>query len=228
MNKVTGFINLFKQLAKDRGPVTRAASPDDFAQAIGAASPQMKGPFQVGDFLTQYTPAEYAQMQTFLNKDKTAGYALKRILDEAGTPTGGKELVSVFNVGPGGRGAEMAAESVLRGARQLDNYSVQDVLPKLYGKAGFQETSRFPFDPQYAQGVSPALLKAAPDYVAMNVPQNVVDDLLRTRFLNTKEYLDYVQTGRIPLTKQKDVQNAIALLGMGGGAAATTGLLSQD
>ena len=224
MSRVKGAIDLMRKLAEIQQRVTKPVSADEFANAINLAAPQPKGGFLTGDFLTKYTPEEYAKMETFLNKDKTAGYALKRIMGEGGTPTG-KELVSVFNVGSTpGIGPKLAAESSVRGATNLDNYSVNDVLPRLYGKAGFEEVGeRMAFDPQYAApGTSQALINAAPDYVTMQMPQQRINDLLRTRFLSPEEYLNYIQTGKIPAAKLKAVQNTLALTTMGGLTAGGT------
>ena len=206
-------------------PITKSVSSDDFAAVVDEALTKTKGEFNVGDFLTRYTPEEYAAMETFLNPTNTAGYALKKMADGKG-----KELVSVFNIGDTpGLGPKLAAESALRGATTLDNYSVQDVLPKIYGKAGFEETGRFPFAPEYAApGTSQALMNAAPDYVTMQLSKNNIDTILRTRFLTPDEYLTYTKTGKIPTAKLKDVQNFIALTTLGAGGVGTAAALNMN
>jgi len=228
MSKAKAAIDFMRKLVESQQKVTKPVSGDVFADAVNSAAAQKKGDFMVSDFLTKYTPEEYNQMQTFLNKDKTAGYALKRITDDAANPNR-QDLVSVFNVGnTPGIGPRLAAEGTVRGATNLDNFDVQGVLPRLYGKAGFEEIpgQRFPFDPAEAKGVSDALVQAAPDYVEMQLSPQRINDLLRTRFLTPDEYLNYIQTGKIPAAKLKSVQNAIALTTLGGATAAgTAGIL---
>lgn len=227
MSRVKGVVDFMRKLAESQQRVTKPVSGDVFADAVGNAASQQKGNFMVSDFLTKYTPEEYSQMQTFLNKDKTAGYALKRITDDAANPNR-QDLVSVFNVGDTpGIGPRLAAEGTVRGATNLDNFDVQGVLPRLYGKAGFEEIpgQRFPFDPAEAKGVSDALVQAAPDYVEMQLSPQRINDLLRTRFLTADEYLKYMETGKLPPAKLKSVQNAV-LAAMGAGTAAgTAGIL---
>jgi hypothetical protein len=226
MRNIKDTIIKLKALAKVANPETNPVTAEEFATAIAMAAPKKKGKFKVSDFLTPYNAEEYSNMETFLNKDKTAGYALKRILDEAGNPTDNKELVSVFNVGnKPGIGSRLAAESAMRGATSLDNYSVDNVLPKLYGKAGFVETERYPFAPEFAApGTTDELIKAAPDYVMMKIDQKVANELLKTRFLTPDEFLNYIKTGSIPYYKYRALQNA----GVLGSVAGAGGLIATN
>ena len=202
--------------------LTKKADPKKFGEIIGAALPVKKGPFTVGDFVTRYTPEEYAKMRTFLNPTQDAGYALKNL------GNGRNELVLVFSTMPSGSnvGPRMAAESVLRGADTLDNYSVGNVLPNLYKKAGFQETARYGFDPAMADpNISPALLAAEPSYVemALNPSHAFVRDSVRG--VTPQQWLDYVASGDMSPAKLKSVQNLLALHALAG--AGTAGYLAN-
>jgi len=80
-------------------------APSEFKKSINLMPPDKK------PFLTNYSEAEYANMQLSLDKSGTMGYALK--------PDG--DLVSVFNQGKiKGAGAEMVLEAMDKGAKKLD------------------------------------------------------------------------------------------------------------
>lgn len=83
--------------------------------------------------LTPYMATEFkkAKIKTFLNKDKTAGYALK--------PDG--ELVNVFSIKKG-NGAGVVVDAIKRGAKKLDCFD--GALPKYYKRFGFKEIQREP------------------------------------------------------------------------------------
>jgi hypothetical protein len=102
-----------------------------------------------------YSTDEYKDMRTYLSSDGKSGYAIK--------PDG--ELVSVHS-GVKGRGDNIVRDAVKRGATKLDAYDIKGKLPDLYGKHGFKETGRFPFDPQYAEDLE-ILKKERPDFVTM-------------------------------------------------------------
>ena len=178
----------------------RPAQADEFFRAVTAAMPMSKKDILIGDMLTRYTPEEYAMMQLFLSPDKQAGYALK----------GGDELVSVFSV-PGGRGQAIAEDAVLRGATRLDNYDVRGKLPELYSSVGFEETGRYPFDPQFAGGLSAGARALEPDYVEMVLNPRVSSELSRLRGAGPEDLRRIVAGGQGRLSRRKNVQNTAAL-----------------
>ena len=159
-------MNFRALLALLGGRQLRPANADQFYRAVSQAMPVPKGDINIGDMLTQYSPEEYAMMKMFLSPDQQAGYALK----------GGDELVSVFSV-PGGRGQSIAEDAVLRGARRLDNYDVRGKLPELYGSVGFEETGRYPFNPEFAGDLSAGARALEPDYVEMAMNPRVAEEL---------------------------------------------------
>jgi hypothetical protein len=199
-----------KALAKlaERGPV-RPSNADEFFRAITAAMPVKKGDIKIGDALTRYAPEEYAAMRTFLSPDKAAGYALKN-----------GELVSVFSV-PGGRGVDLAADAVRRGARQLDNYDIRGKLPELYGSVGFRETARYPFDPTLAEELSPGAFALAPDFVSMELSDRAIRELAKLRLAGKEDVLRIAQGGRGRVTRNKRAQDAAALLALASGSGVT-------
>lgn len=84
--------------------------------------------------LSIYSPSEYNQMDCFIGKNNTAGYALKR----------DGELVSVFSTARSS-GHAIVADAVRRGARKLDCFAevdssgrVDGLLFRLYSKHGFR------------------------------------------------------------------------------------------
>ena len=96
------------------------ATPQEFVKII---SPMVK---KFPDSLTGYTAKDYAQMDTFLNADKSVGYAVN-----------GGELVSVFNKS-GVKGAAMAAvaDGIEHGATTLN--CLDGPLVSYYSKFGFE------------------------------------------------------------------------------------------
>jgi hypothetical protein len=198
MNPLMKALQRIGSAAKSRKFVP--AQADEFSKAITQAMPLQKGDITIGDMLSQYTPEEYAMMRLFLSPDKKSGYALKD----------GNELVSVFSE-PKGRGKRIAQESVLEGARKLDNYDVRGVLPNLYGSVGFKETGRFPFDPQFGQHLSPGAFNLAPDYVEMAMDPRVSRELGRLRGAGVKDLERILAGGTGRASRQKNVQNMAAL-----------------
>lgn len=95
-------------------------------------------------FLSGKTEAELQQLLKDggllqLSGDKTAGFAL----------TAAGDLQNVFNNGSiAGAGKAAIVEAIARGARTLDCFDGH--LPTLYGKFGFVEIHRVPWDDQYA------------------------------------------------------------------------------
>lgn len=203
---------LQKALSKLAGRKFNPATAEDFYQAVSAAMPVSKGDILIGDMLTRYTPEEYAMMKLFLSPDSQAGYALKN----------GDELVSVFSI-PGGRGRDIAAEAVLGGARRLDNYDVRGKLPGLYGSVGFEETGRYPFNPEYAADLSPGAQALAPDFVEMAMSPRVSAELGRLRGAGTEDLNRILAGGTGRLSRRKDVQNSAAIAALLGLLGASVG-----
>ena len=203
---------LLKALSKlaSRAPV-KTANADEFFQAITRAMPVSKGDIKIGDALTQYLPEEYAAMKTFLSPDKAAGYALK-----------GDELVSVFSV-PGGRGTDLAADAVRRGARRLDNYDIRGKLPELYGSVGFTEKARYPFDPDLAEGLSAGATALAPDFVSMELADRAVRELAKLRLAGKEDVLRIAGGGTGRLSRNKRAQDAAALAALVSSAGVVRG-----
>lgn len=196
MANVSKLMSLFRKASK-----FKPAQADEFFEAVTRAMPVEKGDILIGDMLTRYSPEEYAMMKMFLSPDKQAGYAIK----------GGDELVSVFSV-PGGRGRDIASEAVLQGARKLDNYDVRGKLPELYGSVGFEETGRYPFNPEFAGDLSAGARALAPDYVEMAMNPRVAEELGRLRGAGQADLERILAGGRGRVSRRRDVQDAGAAL----------------
>jgi len=119
----------------------KLAAPNEFHAAIQDSVKKYP------DHLSSYTPEEYAQMNVFLDKSKSAGYAIKA----------DGELVSVFNKGAKGNGAKMVQEALDKGANHLD--TLQGPLVDYYKKFGFEP---------YATEAN--WVKGKPDVVFMKLP----------------------------------------------------------
>lgn len=124
----------------------------EFQPAVAAAEaehPQAKGS------LTVHPPEYYAQpgVETYMSPDKKSGFALTP------RPQGGKELVSVFNVGEKGGGAKATQMAVERGATDLDAIKP---LEKFYARFGFKTVRS---ERNYVAG--------QPDVVFMEHPANI-------------------------------------------------------
>lgn len=211
MAKLDLGLKALRLMAGNIGKANKSVNPEEFAKAVNAAFTQSKGGMKIGDMLTPYTPEEYSVMKTFLHPDKKSGFAIKD------TPTG-RELVSVFSTEKG-RGKNLAAEGVLRGANKLDNYNVDNVLPNLYGKVGFKPTAEYPFDPtQVPAHVSQFTRNLEPSYMEMALSPDVSQAVQSTRGLTGAELAEYMATGKLPWEKTKMVQNA-ALTALAGGGA---------
>ena len=208
-------MNFRALLALLGGRQLRPANADQFYRAVSQAMPVPKGDINIGDMLTQYSPEEYAMMKMFLSPDQQAGYALK----------GGDELVSVFSV-PGGRGQSIAEDAVLRGARRLDNYDVRGKLPELYGSVGFEETGRYPFNPEFAGDLSAGARALEPDYVEMAMNPRVAEELGRLRGAGPEDLRRILAGGTGRVTRQRGTQNA-ALAALAA-LAASAGLKGEE
>lgn len=105
------------------------ASPQQFAQGVGSLNKRARAMTSV------YSPEELSQMQLYMVNGANAGYALKN----------GDELVNVFNNGgmaTFGRGQEIVADAVRRGARRLDCFDGD--LVRFYEQNGFRVVRREP------------------------------------------------------------------------------------
>ena len=147
-------------------------TPEEFEATIKrvAAMPDPERPGKlVGDSLSTFDLAEYANMKTFLAKDGGWGYAVRT------TPEGNNELVSVFRApdAPKGAGVNATAHAVAtQGVTHLDAYDDAGRLPKLYSKFGFREVARDAWNPQFAAGArgmyrDDAGKWVSPDFVSM-------------------------------------------------------------
>ena len=108
----------------------------DAVRAAKEASPK-------GAAVTLKDIGDYAQegAKLLVTKDKKAGVAVM--------PDG--DVVSVFKHPDApytGAGPALAASATKAGGTKLDAFDT--VLPDMYGKAGYQEVSRLPFDPRFA------------------------------------------------------------------------------
>ncbi len=118
--------------------------PDRFYQAISEAAKVEKNGRLVGETVHVYEPDEYRKMQVFLSEDGKTGFALKP------QPDGEVDMVSVFSVGVKGAGQEAALEGARRGATTLDAFNENGLLPKIYGRAGFELVREEPFNDEFA------------------------------------------------------------------------------
>lgn len=132
-----------------------------------------------------YETEEYEKMRTFMSPDRKSGYAIK--------PSG--ELVSVHSTVKG-RGDDIVKDAIKRGAKKLDAFDIKGKLPELYGKHGFKETGRFPFDPQYAEDLD-VLHKNKPDFVTMERKAQTARQLDDQRMRIVKMYRDQYLKGEI-------------------------------
>jgi len=94
---------------------------------------------RVSEYLTSYD--SYEGFSCYLSQDEMAGFAIH---DDTG------ELVSMFSVSDLYDGDYLASSAVSLGAQKLDCFDENGFLPNLYSKYGFRESSRIPWDDQYA------------------------------------------------------------------------------
>ncbi len=138
-------------------------TPVEFKRA--AAETLSKHPFA----LTEYTPAEYAKMDTHLSADKKTGYAIKD----------GDELVSVFNNGDKGAGSKAVQDAIENGAKRLDAFGYTP-LTDFYKQFGFKETQRLPWDDQYMPKGWDLTKQGKPDIVYMELDPKKYDKYKQT------------------------------------------------
>lgn len=133
----------------------------DAVKAAKEASPH-------GAAVTLKDLGDYAQegAKLLATKDRKAGVAVM--------PDG--DVVSVFkhpDAPYSGAGPALAARATQEGGTKLDAFDT--VLPDLYGKAGYREVARLPFDPKQApEGWNPADFAAFPGRTP-NIPGRMKD-----------------------------------------------------
>lgn len=196
--------------------LAKRVKPETFAKAVEAIRPVEKGAMRIGDMLSKYTPTDYKAMRTFLTPDSKSGFAL----------TKDGELVSVFSAAKG-RGEKLARQATAQGARRLDNFDIQNVLPTLYGKAGFKETARYGYDPQYAGELSDYVNAVKPDVVNMELDPEIIRRLAMLRFAGGEDVARLMQGLSPRLSRNKYAQDALAAGLAGGGIGGTGAYLSN-
>lgn len=87
-----------------------------------------------------HTTEEYERCRMFLTDDGKAGFAIVE----------GDELVSVFSYRGKHAGDAVVAKAVELGARRLDCYDINHMLPGLYGSHGFSPIAYVDWDDDYA------------------------------------------------------------------------------
>ena len=129
--------NRFRRVGASSFPITEVThDPVAFHEAISDAMESRSH----GSSVKIYSPDEYRNMQTFLSKDGTGGFALN-----------GDDIVSVFNTqgGPNRRaGYSMIQAAVQLGGRRLDAFDT--LLPHIYAANGFRAVARSPWDEEFA------------------------------------------------------------------------------
>lgn len=87
-----------------------------------------------------HTPEEYENCRMFLTEDGEAGFAIAE----------GDELASVFSYEGKHAGNAVVAKAVELGARRLDCYDIEYMLPGLYGRHGFKPIAYVDWNDDYA------------------------------------------------------------------------------
>lgn len=141
--------------------IARAADPKEFHAAF---EKQMKdSPFKA--FVTHYTPEQLAapDMKTLMHVDGSAGVAIHDHGD------GRIEGTALWSTGATkGAGIAMLNESIkAHGVNYCECYA--GTLDKMYSKLGFVETSRSPFNKEYASPDWDYKRFGTPDYVTMKL-----------------------------------------------------------
>lgn len=118
-----------------------------------------------------HEPEEYLDCDLYLTENGRAGFAIKN----------GDELVSVFSYGGERAGDAIVAKAVEQGARRLDCFDIENRLPGLYGRHGFQPVARVRWDDEYAPDDWDYDRLGRPDVVAMAVTDHAPE---RVEYLN--------------------------------------------
>ena len=116
-------------------------------------------PHHLKGFLGRYSLADFLRKdaQVYLTEDTRGGFAIIE-----------GELASLFSL-PGAHYGELLVElAVERGAHKLSCYDCDGKLLALYGRHGFTETLRVPWDDSLARSCWNYELWGRPDYVEMS------------------------------------------------------------
>jgi hypothetical protein len=145
-------------------------APEQFHSALSSFAKQR--PHEAG-FITWRSPEEMRaeQMRTFVSPDQKTGYAVH--------PASG-DIRNVFNHGAPGAGAHAIADAIGNGGKVLDAFDTN--LGNFYRDFGFKESSRVPWDEQYAPEGWNRQKYGTPDVIGMEHPlaggQTTADQLL--------------------------------------------------
>jgi hypothetical protein len=147
--------HVFPELAQPR-----AVGPQEFSDALARA---MQNLGDRAGFLTPYSPEELAarDAKLFLSHGGDVGGALYR------NAPGDIEIGSLFNAGgPKGSGTAMLNALKNKGGNYLEAF---DSLKPVYERAGFNETSRSPWNPEFAPPDWNYEKYGTPDYLRMDL-----------------------------------------------------------
>lgn len=99
-------------------------------------------PNHLKGFVTPHTAAEYKALgaEFYLSETGNAGFAIAR--------NDGNELISAFSLPGTTESGNLVYEAIKAGAKQL--WCFDTILPEMYGKFGFRENERFPWDDRLA------------------------------------------------------------------------------
>ncbi len=131
----------------------RSAPSNHFWDALHRATYQLKRP--LGCAINLMPPAAYETADCFLTGDSKSGFALLN-----------GELTGLFSV-PKGRGAFLINAAIERGAHELNCF--EGYLSDLYGRHGFRETTRTPWDTAQAPRNWDVTRWGTPDVLTMSL-----------------------------------------------------------
>jgi hypothetical protein len=130
----------------------------DAAAAFHSAIAEAKAANPNGAAVALYSPEEYAGMKLYATPDRTAGFAIK--------PDG--DIVSVFKHPQSpykGVMDDLMPAAIKAGGKKLDAFDPW--LPQQYGRHGFREVARLPFNREYAPEGWNYATSGEPDVVFM-------------------------------------------------------------
>lgn len=131
---------------------------------------------------------EYEHCRLFLTADGKAGFAL----------SDGDNLVSVFSYRGKGAGHAVVEKAVEMGARRLDCYDIDGMLPNLYGRHGFRPVASVDFADEYAPDDWDYEIMGRPRILAMAVTDDPPERVAEHVDYDTAVRLarDAAETGR--------------------------------
>lgn len=123
------------QLGEMGGVIGREAmhTPSSGAEFKAALDAAVEKRPEIAKYISNYSPEEFDKFKTFLSSDKQSGFAVKPDND----------LINVFSSAPR-RGDEIMHDTIGKGSDHLDAFDVNDKLPKLYRRYGYNEFKREP------------------------------------------------------------------------------------